>query len=206
MKKPKITVDRFDRTFLMHGFLSGANFDSKPLYDSGGILKQQLYNCRELKLNIGENLDLFSLNLINLWILYRRTQLYCKKEETLNSLKLKLEYYDPKTIICHSLSCQLLENYIQSGRKLPAGTQKVIYCQPDTRTISSDLIETIYSKYDLKLWLSAILNTGIPLGLYPDTNLQHCNSNHDLFHTLQSHPFLPVGSHLAPLDFGITVE
>jgi hypothetical protein len=159
-----------------------------------------------MKLNNEENLNLFDLNLANLWRLYSQTQEYCKHEETLDSLQSQLDLFLPKVIICHSLGCQLLENYICSGRKLPDQAERIIYCQPDTRAVSSNLIEIIYSPVDLILWLSAIVNLSLPAGLYPVQGTQNLNSNPGLMQTLRSHPFLPIGSHLAPLDFGIIVR
>jgi hypothetical protein len=206
MEQQRITINKSDKVLLLHGFLSGARLNGNPLYDSGGILKQKLKNYHETKLNTQENLSFFDLNLFNLWKLYYQTQEFCKQEETLDNLQRKLELHLPQIIICHSMGCHLLENYIRSGRKLPNETGRIIYCQPDTRTISSNLIESIYSPIDLILWLSALVNLSVPTGLYPNHGTQSLNSSPDLLQTLQSHPFWPVASHLAPLDFGITVQ
>jgi hypothetical protein len=206
MERRQIILKNSDSHLLLQGFLSGAEFGAKPLYQGGKERKDRLTNCVEMTLNNEISLNLFDLNLFNIRKLYYQTQEFCNQEATLDNLQRKLELELPQVILCHSMGCQLLENYIQSGRKLPDETRRIIYCQPDTRSTSSDLIEILCSPVDLILWLSALVNLSLPTGLHPIKGTQHMNSNPEPFQTLQSHPFWPVGSHLAPLDFGITVE
>jgi hypothetical protein len=201
MEKPRILLNTQDRHLLCDGFLFGANFLGQPLYQSAISLKEKLPHRQEIKLNCSENLDVLSLNLFNIWRLYRKTQQTCTKEETLNLVQTHLESYLPHVIICHSIGCHLMENYINSGRKLPKETDRIIYCQSDSRTVSLPWIENYYSPLDPILYLSWLVNLSRPVGLQKVKNCHNTNLPPDFARAFRSHLFWPAGLHLDTFNF-----
>ena len=188
------------RYFIVPGFGSELVIEflgyEKRLYDSFlGLKEKRLSNIQEFKLYPDTRMNVTGLNLINLFILYKKAQRECKSSDSLNRLQLELFKNQPEEIICHSQGCELLENYIKEKMILPQSVKRIIYCQSDSRTISNPIIENVHSSSDIMLLLSIFVNFSIPVGLLGDQNHTK-NYKYDLSFKRNANLLLPVGLHL----------
>ncbi len=168
----------------------------KRLYKSFSSLKENpSANISEFALFPDTRMNVAGLNLINLFILYKKAQSGCKNLHNLERLQLELFRTQPDEIICHSQGCELMENYLKEKMILPSSIKRIIYCQSDSRTISHSIIENVHSNTDIMLLLSTLVNLSIPVGLAGDRNHDKNYSYKPSFER-NANLLLPVGLHL----------
>ncbi len=85
-------------------------------------------------------------------------------------MKLKefFSHNNPEIVMCHSMGCQFLANYLQTNL-LPSSVRKIILLQGDTSRLTqfntTVPIISSYCYWDYTLWVSVILNRYLPIGL-----------------------------------------
>jgi Serine hydrolase len=87
----------------------------------------------------------------------------------INKLKEFLFQSNPEILICHSMGCLFLANYLRTN-ELPKSVKKIILLQADLswqKEFNTDIpIICSYCFLDYTLWISAVLNQYIPIGVF----------------------------------------
>lgn len=111
--------------------------------------------------------------------LYLKEHRKSKQITTHQSLKKFFDRTNPTTIICHSLGCELLLNYLENYN-VPTNVKEVVFLQPNTSAlrqitntqfiaqVESEKISAItyFCPWDITLMIGSIVNCQISAGLF----------------------------------------
>jgi len=129
--------------------------------------------------------------------LYRVERQKARDVELLHSLQETLQKTKPTQIICHSMGCYLLIQYLQRFQ-LPESVKKITFLQADCslgdleslsakKTLMHVKFQHIYSFFDYTLWTSSLLHRTIRAGLRPVQFLSAKNTFFPSFSSINLH-------------------
>jgi hypothetical protein len=163
------------RILYLHGYGTAiSSFFQKPLASHRGFQLSKAFNETNTVLDpfdwsIPTHLDPWSalnpLAQLNIYLEYRRA---LQNQSLLKKLSQRLNQDQPTTIVCHSLGCQLLLNYVQNYQ-LPASVKKIIFLQADISynapiDFELDFIN-VFCPWDLSLFFSSLYHLQWRAGL-----------------------------------------
>ncbi|MFA6132340.1 MAG: hypothetical protein WC702_04780 [Patescibacteria group bacterium] len=170
---------------LIHGFAAGltAPFIRPPFGPSASFeaFKELVEKGEAVSFPWGIEQQVNPLKLLNpLFLLghYEKERALAQARETHERLKTFLEQIQPEKIICHSMGCFLLNNYLENF-SLPKSVKAIVFSQSDDTDFpfpssssspsnpSSPFIHNLYCPWDPTLWVSCLYHKKQRAGLWP---------------------------------------
>lgn len=195
------------RIVLIHGFATGIGYSVfRPARgeDAGfSAFRSDIESgdAKAFRWDIKENASFFqSLNPFYTWDVYRREKKTARDPETFQHLVDFFSRGQPKTIICHSMGCSLLVEYLKH-KKLPMSVRHVIFNQADVpasgTTFPAEIelrirqknlfITNTYCPWDPSLWCSMLIGGSLKAGLVGFRHPLVKNHMFPLFRSLNLH-------------------
>jgi len=122
---------------------------------------------------------------------YEDEKFLAQARETHERLREFLEHEQPEIIICHSLGCFLLNNYLKNFTLLKSVRAIVVSQSDDTVFPTSISVHNLYCPWDPTLIVSSIYNKKWRAGLRPARQ----NNVRDIFFPL----YLPINLHTSAI-------
>lgn len=120
------------------------------------------------------------LDVRELWDVYKKELHMAQSEHVHEALREFLDQKQPNAIVCHSMGCTLLAEYLKHF-SLPASVKSVVFVQADfpaDQEIPTDIsIHHIYCPWDPTLLLSSIVQGRLRAGLTSTINAKKMTSH-----------------------------